>query len=400
MNPNNSSPGVTSTNTFTLKPFPKYSVLPPPVNAAVLLADKQQIEPVQIVAGLIHQFTKVVLGGSSKMGKTWISLYLALCVACGIDFFHWPTMLVRVLYLNLEIPSFSIIRRVRELVKHLGITDTTNLDIWNLRGKAGDAAALVEQVIQHAEQNDYGLIIIDPIYKLMAGKSENMAGGVGTLCQQLEKLAERTGAAVVYAHHFTKGKQTQKKPIDRLSGSGVFGRDADSIILFTDHKMPNCFTVDLVLRNLPPQESFVVEWQHPVMVEREDLEPDGDDGMEDARCTQLASLLLNNPMTTGEWEADALLLFKIPHASFFRTKGKLKDGGHIIYNTLDKTWHLAAGLVETVDTTDTTDTGVPPAKSGGLTGIVVSHETNNSGRKLLGWPCAGEVGGLSVRPAA
>jgi hypothetical protein len=52
------------------------------------------------------------------------------------------------------------------------------------------------------------------------------------------------------------------------------------MILLTDHTQPHCFTVDLILRNLPPQESFVVEWKYPVMVERVDLEPEGE---EDAR---------------------------------------------------------------------------------------------------------------------
>ena len=396
MNESNSSSGVKSATKFSLKPIPKASALPPPVNAAALLADKQQVKPVEIVAGLIHQCTKVLLGGSSKAGKTWLLLLLALCVATGMKFLRWNTTRCNVLYINLEIQTVFITERLQTLMMHLGISDSGNLDIWNLRGKTADFDALAEQIIKQAEVGNYALIIIDPIYKLMVGKSENMAGGVGALSHQLERIAERTGAALVSAHHFTKGKQTQKKPIDRLSGSGVFGRDADSIILFTDHKEPNCFTVDLVLRNLPPQESFVVEWQYPVMVERQDLEPEGDNGQDDARSRQLLSLLLNNPMPTGEWEAEALLRHGIPHASFFRTKGKLQEGGHIILNTLDKTWGVAAGLVETGDTPDTTDTGDTAAKSGSITNIKVSRETGKPEPKLLGWPDAGgtEVGAM------
>jgi hypothetical protein len=148
---------------------------------------------------------------------------------------------------------------------------------------------------------------------------------------------------VVYAHHFTKGKQTQKKAIDRLSGSGVFGRDADSLILLTDHTQPRCFTLDLILRNLPPQESFVLEWQYPVMIERNDLEPEGDeDAQTDKRARQMLSLLQTEPLTSGEWE-EAARVAGIPHATFFRTKAKLQDGGHIIRDRWDKTWSLPAG---------------------------------------------------------
>jgi hypothetical protein len=388
MNPIPASSGVKSASKFALKPIPKSSVLPPPVNAAVLLADKQPVEPAEIVAGLIHQGTKVVLGGSSKAGKTWLLLNLALSVATGTKFLRWGTKQGRVLFLNFEIPSPFISQRVQTLVEHRQLETPAHLDLWNLRGKTADFGALVQQILKKAEENDYAMIILDPVYKLMVGKSESMAGGVGALCHQLERIAERSGAAVVYAHHFTKGKQKQKKAIDRLSGSGVFGRDADSIILFTDHKEPNCFTVEMVLRNLPPQESFVVEWAYPIMVEREDLEPEGDDGEDDARSRQLLGLLLGRPMTTGEWEAEALL-HGIPHASFFRTKGELKDGGHISLNTLDETWSVVSGLVESGDTPDTTDTGRPAANSGGIATIRISGDTGTPAPKLLGWPCAG-----------
>ena len=64
--------------------------------------------------------------------------------------------------------------------------------------------ALIANIIKKTEGRDYGLIIIHPIYKLMNGKSENMAGAVGVLCHQFERLTERTGAAVVFSHHFAK----------------------------------------------------------------------------------------------------------------------------------------------------------------------------------------------------
>ena len=128
MNPIPASSGVKSASKFALKPIPKSSVLPPPVNAAVLLADKQQVEPAEIVAGLIHQGTKVVLGGSSKAGKTWLLLNLALSVATGTKFLRWGTKQGRVLFLNFEIPSPFISQRVQTLVEHRQLETLTHLD--------------------------------------------------------------------------------------------------------------------------------------------------------------------------------------------------------------------------------------------------------------------------------
>ena len=104
--------------------------------------------------------------------------------------------------------------------------------------------------------------------------SSMVPSSVGVLCNQLERLAERSGAAVVYSHHFPKGDPTKKAVIDRMAGSGVFARDADTIIVLTEHEAENCFTVEMVLRNFPNQPSFVVQFDYPVMVERDDLDPD------------------------------------------------------------------------------------------------------------------------------
>jgi ATP-dependent 26S proteasome regulatory subunit len=50
----------------------------------------------------------------------------------------------------------------------------------------------------------------------MVGRGENTSGSVSKLCQEIEHLVERTGAAVVYAHHFTKGNQSKKEALDRM----------------------------------------------------------------------------------------------------------------------------------------------------------------------------------------
>jgi RecA-family ATPase len=39
---------------------------------------------------------------------------------------------------------------------------------------------------------------------------------------EMEEIAIKTGAAVVFAAHFSKGNQAAKSSIDRISGSGCF----------------------------------------------------------------------------------------------------------------------------------------------------------------------------------
>jgi|ERR1035438_1495155 hypothetical protein len=73
-----------------------------------------------------------------------------------------------------------------------------NLHIWTLRGASANPEELLERIIDETRADHYALIMLDPIYKLMVGRSENMAGGVGALCHNVERLVEQTGAAVIY----------------------------------------------------------------------------------------------------------------------------------------------------------------------------------------------------------
>lgn len=272
MNPIHSAIRVTTSTVFS-KPIPKIPGLPAIASGDAIINDKTITKPTELVEGVLHKGTKGVLASVSKAGKTWLLLYMALCIATGRKFLRWNTTRGKVLFINLEIQTAFIKERLQTLMDRLGLKDSGDLDFWNIRGKTADFEALVANIIKAAEGKGYSLIVLDPIYKMMGGKSENGAGGVALLCNQLERLAEKTGAAVVYSHHFAKGNPKKKTAMDRMSGSGVFARDADSILTLTEHAETGCYTVEMILRNLPQQQSFVVGWEYPVMVVREDLDP-------------------------------------------------------------------------------------------------------------------------------
>jgi Asp-tRNA(Asn)/Glu-tRNA(Gln) amidotransferase A subunit family amidase len=40
--------------------------------------------------------------------------------------------------------------------------------------------------------------------------------------------------------------------MDRISGSGVFARDPDSVLIMTKHEQEDTYTVEATLRNLKP----------------------------------------------------------------------------------------------------------------------------------------------------
>jgi hypothetical protein len=66
--------------------------------------------------------------------------------------------------------------------------------------------------------------------------------------------------------------QANKESIDRTSGSGVFGRDPDTIMALTQHMEQDAVVAEFNLRNFPPLESFTVRWDN-WLFRRCDLDP-------------------------------------------------------------------------------------------------------------------------------
>lgn len=250
------------------------SAFPAIQNGCDLMAASSAPLPGEVVKGILHCGCKMILGGSSKSKKTWAQLDLAMSVATGQPFWGFETIQGRVLYINFEIPAPFMRERLLALCRAKGIAqaDLSNLDIWNLRGHALPAGAIVQQLVAGMKSRSYVLSIIDPIYKLAAGKDENSAGAMGELVGQLEKIPVQTGAALEYAHHFSKGNQANKESMDRVSGSGVFARDCDTMLTMTKHETEDAFTVEMTLRNHPEQAPFVVKWKYPLF-ERANLDP-------------------------------------------------------------------------------------------------------------------------------
>ena len=246
----------------------------PPVESLCESIQEDIPEPEVLVDGLIHRGTKVSLAGGSKSYKTWTLLDLALSVAAGVAWWGMPVHQGPVLYINFEIPRVFILKRIKALLAAKDIAAPDQFSLWNLRGHCCAAAEIIPKIIAEMRDKEYVMVVIDPTYKLMGGRDENSAGDVADILNQFEKIAVETGAAVVFGSHFSKGNQAGKEVLDRVSGSGVFARDPDTIITLTKHAEEDAFTVEPILRNFPSMKPFAVRWEYPVMHRATDLNPD------------------------------------------------------------------------------------------------------------------------------
>ena len=247
--------------------------LPPMISAQDLCANPPPTPP-QVIEGVLHQGSKLVLGGGSKSFKTWALLHLANCIPTGLPWLGFETFESPVLYVNFELPAFNMEFRIRAICAALNVPIPKNLTVWNLRGHATDAGIILPKITRAIKKMGYSAVFLDPIYKLLGEREENSARDMTSLMNSIEQLSEYTRAAVLFGSHFAKGNASAKESMDRISGSGVIARDPDSIITLTKHEEDKCFAVEFTLRNFPPQEPFVVRHEHPLMVVTHDLDPE------------------------------------------------------------------------------------------------------------------------------
>lgn len=249
------------------------ALLPDFKNAASITQERISL-PGLLIEGLLHRGCKMVLAGGSKSFKSWSLIDLGLAVSAGSDWWGMKCNPGRVLYINFELIDGFFEQRLLMMAKSRGMNLPAGFLYWGLRGKCYDLmelAKVLQARTQHIGQID--LLIVDPIYKALGDLDENSAGDMGKLMRSVEQLSDSIGAAVVFGAHFSKGSQSGKESIDRISGSGVFARDPDAILTMTRHKDAGSYAVESELRYLPSMPNFVVTWDFPRMKIDEGRDP-------------------------------------------------------------------------------------------------------------------------------
>lgn len=341
------------------KQIRRKSGLPAPDDGTRFVEDDIPL-PVELVQGVLHVGTKLVLGGPSKAYKTWALLHLAVAVATGGDWWGFPCRQGKVIYLNFEIPRPFMRKRLEAICEAKGIKlQPGQLEIWNLRGHAGSFETLLEEIVEQLKDGGYVLCVVDPVYKVMGERDENSASDMNNLMNTFEQLCQQTGVAVAFGSHFAKGNASGKESIDRISGSGVTARDPDSIITLTRHSAGDAyFTADFTLRNMPRVEPFVLMRDHPIMIRCEELDPNdlkqperaqkekpskaarSDDGKAERekakqqRRWEPLLAALTAPMLASEWY-EAVKVQGISRTTFYRYKDDMRDAELVWLNPTD-----------------------------------------------------------------
>ena len=307
----------------------------PPIADAATFCDFPKETPPQIIKGILHRACKMAIGGGSKTNKTWCFLDLVLSVSHNSKWLGLEVSPAHCCYINLELPEWSLQHRLAAVARAKGITiQQGRLRVWNLRGHICSYREMLPFIAEELRDQELGLIVIDPIYKIYGNLDENKAGDIAQMLNELERLAQQTQASIAFAAHFSKGNQASKEVIDRISGSGVFARDPDAILTLTKHEEDGAFVIDSTLRNCAPMEPFVVRWNYPLLHRADELDPTKLKQPNKGRQPQYSAKdvveLLTAPMKPAELHRLCQEECGMSQSVFFRMVKLLKKTGAII----------------------------------------------------------------------
>lgn len=227
----------------------------------------------ELVHGVLRQGHKMIITGPSKSGKSMAMLELAVAIARGDYWLMHKCSRGRVLFINFEIDPASFKKRVHAYCLKRGIRlNPGMMEIWNLRGHLIEPKSFAENLIRYCRGKHFSAILLDPIYKMMEMQDENNAADISQMCNLFDKITMETDASIIFSHHFSKGSKYNTSAIDRASGSGVFARDPDAIVVFSllDWKPPEetpyktAIRVEMILREFASPQPMNFFFDYPL----------------------------------------------------------------------------------------------------------------------------------------
>ena len=197
-----------------------------PVSAGELM--KKEKKPINFVVEKFISQGVHFLAGHPKSGKSWLSLWLALCVSNGNNLWGFKTNKSKVLYFCLEDTE----NRIQDRLEGMPGCDTENLlFMYDAPNMDNGFDVFLKKIVK--EEPEIKLVIVDT-FQLIRG--EQFAGNAYA-CEYaemnyLKRLAKELDITIILVHHLRK--MHDSSPQNMISGSTALAGGADTtFVLYT-----------------------------------------------------------------------------------------------------------------------------------------------------------------------
>ena len=187
-----------------------------------------------------------ILAGAPKIGKSWLALWLCLCVSQGQPLWNFATTQGEVLYLSLEDSFRRIQTRLFDLTENA--PSTLHFAIMADALKHG----LEQQIEQFLSEHPTAkLVVIDTLQRVRsAGSDSNLYANDYQDIGILKQLADKRHIAILLIHHLRKLHDDD--PMNMISGSTGLSGAADSTFVLQKHsRLANIASLHCTGRDIP-----------------------------------------------------------------------------------------------------------------------------------------------------
>lgn len=187
-----------------------------------------------------------ILAGAPKIGKSWLALWLCLCVSQGQPLWNFAVTQGEVLYLSLEDSYRRIQSRLFDLTEDA--PPTLHFAILADTLKHGLEQQIEQFLTEHPTTK---LVVIDTLQRVRsAGGDSNLYANDYQDIGILKQLADRQHIAILLIHHLRKLHDDD--PMNMISGStGLSGAADSTFVLQKNSRLANIAFLHCTGRDIP-----------------------------------------------------------------------------------------------------------------------------------------------------
>ena len=232
---------------------------------------KPLAHPKMLIDGVLSDGL-AILAGDSKIGKSWMVLWLCLQISRGEAVWGLPTRKTDVVYLALEDREWRVQQRMQELTD----SPPENLRFGFSCGQLGaELEGQIEETLR--EFPSTGLIFIDTLQMVR----DNASAKVNAYAQDykdlssLKKIADNHGICIFVVHHTRKERDGGNIFNDMTGSTGIMGVADTGMILRKDDRFGDNATLRITGRDVEEKKLKMqmrgVKWEITEELSADDL---------------------------------------------------------------------------------------------------------------------------------
>ena len=188
-------------------------------------------EQKMIVQHMVQEGQLTIIGGDSGIGKSWITLELALAIANGKPVFNYfevdkPR---KVLLFQFELTPSQVQKRLKALIPNFEVNDNFNLKVYKKRKTFKDRWTEIENNLS-TRKYDGGVVIVDNLYtSLDADKDPSSNKDLQATLDKMTQIMDTYNVALAVVTHHFKGVKEKPINVDHLLGGKFLHMNASYV---------------------------------------------------------------------------------------------------------------------------------------------------------------------------